>query len=95
MAGWPAVTDGFVSGVGPASSEPAGATRTVDATDCLVTPGLVNTHHHLYQNLTRAYRPALDGNLFDWLRALYPLWAPPRRGGRPCPRPGWDWPSSP
>ncbi len=73
--GWVAVTDGFVSGVGPASSEPAGATRTVDATDCLVTPGLVNTHHHLYQNLTRAYRPALDGNLFDWLRALYPLWA--------------------
>ena len=73
--GWVAVTDGLVSGVGPAGSEPAGATRTVDAADCLVTPGLVNTHHHLYQNLTRAFRPALDGNLFDWLRTLYPLWA--------------------
>ena len=73
--GWVAVTDGFVSGVGPAGAEPAGAARTVDAADCLVTPGLVNAHHHLYQNLTRAFRPALDGNLFDWLRTLYPLWA--------------------
>ncbi len=73
--GWVAVTDGLVSGVGPAGSEPAGATRTVDAADCMVTPGLINTHHHLYQNLTRAYGPALDGSLFDWLRTLYPLWA--------------------
>ena len=73
--GWVAVTDGFVSGVGSAGTEPSGAARTIDATGCLVTPGLVNTHHHLYQNLTRAYRPALEGNLFDWLRTLYPLWA--------------------
>ena len=73
--GWVAVTDGLVSGVGLAGTEPPDAARTVDATDCLVTPGLVNTHHHLYQNLTRAFRPALDGNLFDWLRTLYPLWA--------------------
>ena len=73
--GWVAVTDGFVSGVGLAGTEPSGAARTIDATGCLVTPGLVNTHHHLYQNLTRAYRPALGGSLFDWLRTLYPLWA--------------------
>ena len=73
--GWVAVTDGVVSGVGLAGTEPADAARTVDAADCLVTPGLINTHHHLYQNLTRAFRPALDGNLFDWLRTLYPLWA--------------------
>ncbi|MXW98959.1 MAG: amidohydrolase family protein, partial [Acidimicrobiaceae bacterium] len=73
--GWVAVTGGFVTGVGPGGSEPSGAARTIDAGDCLVTPGLINTHHHLYQNLTRAYRPALDGNLFDWLRTLYPLWA--------------------
>ena len=73
--GWVAVTDGLISGVGLAGTEPPDAARTVDATDCLVTPGLVNTHHHLYQNLTRAFRPALDGNLFDWLRTLYPLWA--------------------
>ena len=73
--GWVAVTDGFVSGVGLAGAEPADAARIIDASDCLVTPGLVNTHHHLYQNLTRAFRPALGGNLFDWLRTLYPLWA--------------------
>ena len=40
-----------------------------------MTPGLVNTHHHLYQNLTRAFAPALTGGLFDWLVTLYPLWA--------------------
>jgi cytosine/adenosine deaminase-related metal-dependent hydrolase len=45
----------------------------VDARGCLVTPGLVNTHHHLYQWLTRGY--AQDSILFDWLTALYPLWA--------------------
>ncbi len=73
--GWVAVTNGIVSGVGASGEEPADATRTIDASDCLVTPGLVNSHHHLYQNLTRAYRPALGGNLFDWLRTLYPLWA--------------------
>jgi cytosine/adenosine deaminase-related metal-dependent hydrolase len=38
-------------------------------------PGLVNTHHHLYQTLTRAYAPAADAELFDWLRTLYPIWA--------------------
>lgn len=72
--GWVAVTDGLVSGVGDAGSEPA-ALRTVDAADALVTPGLVNTHHHMYQNLTRAFAPALGGNLFDWLTVLYPRWA--------------------
>ena len=40
-----------------------------------MTPGLVNTHHHIYQNLTRAFAPALTGGLFDWLTTLYPLWA--------------------
>ena len=46
----------------------------IDAADCLVTPGLVNTHHHLYQNLTRAYPPMTDQPLFGWLQSLYPLW---------------------
>ena len=70
--GWVAVTGGFVSGVG---TGPAPAAReTIDATDCLVTPGLVNTHHHLYQNLTRAYPPMTGAPLFGWLRSLYPLW---------------------
>ena len=47
----------------------------IDATDCLVTPGLVNTHHHIFQNLTRAYPPMTDKPLFGWLQSLYPLWA--------------------
>jgi cytosine/adenosine deaminase-related metal-dependent hydrolase len=71
--GWVAVTGGFVSGVGTPGTEPA-ALRTVDASGCLVTPGLVNTHHHLYQNLTRAYPPMTGASLFGWLQALYPLW---------------------
>jgi cytosine/adenosine deaminase-related metal-dependent hydrolase len=73
--GWVAVTDGLVSGVGSSTDPRPDAVRTIDARGCLVTPGLVNTHHHLYQNLTRAYAPALTGGLFDWLVTLYPLWA--------------------
>jgi cytosine/adenosine deaminase-related metal-dependent hydrolase len=46
-----------------------------DATGCLVTPGLVNTHHHLYQTLTRAVPAAQDALLFGWLQTLYPIWA--------------------
>jgi len=70
--GWVAITDGLISavGVGPAPE----ATKTIDATDCLVTPGLINTHHHLYQNLTRAFPAMTDKPLFGWLQSLYPLW---------------------
>jgi cytosine/adenosine deaminase-related metal-dependent hydrolase len=70
--GWVAVTDGLVSGVG--SGAPPEADTVLDATDCLVTPGLINTHHHLFQNLTRAYPPMTDKPLFGWLQSLYPLW---------------------
>jgi len=73
--GWVAVTDGLVSGIGASTDQRPDAVRTIDARGCLVTPGLVNTHHHLYQNLTRAFAPALTGGLFDWLVTLYPLWA--------------------
>ncbi|HEV7871806.1 MAG TPA: 8-oxoguanine deaminase [Modestobacter sp.] len=73
--GWVAVTDGVVSALGGPGDPMPEAARRVDARGCLVTPGLVNTHHHLYQNLTRAYAPALTGGLFDWLVTLYPLWA--------------------
>ena len=73
--GWVAVTDGLVSGLGGAGDPQPEAGATLDARGALVTPGLVNTHHHLYQNLTRAFAPALTGGLFDWLRTLYPLWA--------------------
>ncbi|PWD51693.1 8-oxoguanine deaminase [Serinibacter arcticus] len=60
-------------GEGPAPAELRVGADVVDATGCLVTPGLVNTHHHLYQWLTRGY--AQDAILFDWLTSLYPLWA--------------------
>jgi cytosine/adenosine deaminase-related metal-dependent hydrolase len=73
--GWVAITDGLIEAVGASAEAPPVATRTIDATDCLVTPGLVNTHHHLYQNLTRAYPPMTDKPLFGWLQSLYPLWA--------------------
>ncbi|WP_027244308.1 8-oxoguanine deaminase [Leisingera daeponensis] len=49
--------------------------ETVSGRGCVVTPGLVNTHHHLYQNLTRAVPGAQDALLFGWLQRLYPLWA--------------------
>jgi cytosine/adenosine deaminase-related metal-dependent hydrolase len=70
--GWVAITDGLVSGVG--TGAPPAAAVTIDATDCLVTPGLVNAHHHLFQNLTRAYPPMTGKPLFGWLQSLYPLW---------------------
>ncbi len=46
-----------------------------DASEHVVLPGLINTHHHFYQTLTRAYGPALNQALFGWLRTLYPVWA--------------------
>jgi cytosine/adenosine deaminase-related metal-dependent hydrolase len=72
--GWVAVNNGFVHAIGDATTPPPAARRTVSARDCLVTPGLVNTHHHLFQNLTRAYRPMTSAALFGWLQTLYPLW---------------------
>ncbi|QYG93145.1 8-oxoguanine deaminase [Iamia sp. SCSIO 61187] len=72
--GWVAITDGLVSGVGGPGTEPAAA-RTLRADGCLVTPGLINTHHHIYQNLTRSHRPATKATLFGWLTTLYPLWS--------------------
>jgi cytosine/adenosine deaminase-related metal-dependent hydrolase len=69
--GWLLVADGFVSAVG-SGPEPE-ADERVDLGGAVVTPGLVNTHHHLYQTLTRAR--AQQGNLFEWLRELYPVWA--------------------
>jgi cytosine/adenosine deaminase-related metal-dependent hydrolase len=52
-----------------------GAEDTIDATGCVVTPGLVNTHHHLYQTLTRAVPGGQDALLFGWLQTLYPIWS--------------------
>ena len=68
--GWVAITDGLIADVGTGLAP--SATTTIDATDCLVTPGLVNTHHHLYQWMTRGR--ATGCNLFEWLVHLYPIW---------------------
>ena len=54
---------------------PPTADEVIDATDMVVLPGLVNTHHHLYQSLTRAVPAAQDVELFEWLQTLYPIWA--------------------
>lgn len=51
------------------------AGEVIDARGCVVTPGLVNTHHHLYQSLTRTLPMAANASLFDWLKCLYPVWA--------------------
>ena len=72
--GWLAVGEGRVVATGPPGTEPR-ATEVLSARGGLVTPGLVNTHHHIYQNLTRSYAPALRGGLFEWLTTLYPLWS--------------------
>lgn len=67
--------DGVIEAVGPASDLPTEADEVVDAAGGVVIPGLVNTHHHLYQNLTRAVPAGVDAPLFDWLTAHYRIWA--------------------
>ena len=68
------IRDGVIAAVGPGLTAAPGA-MVLDAAGCVVTPGLVNTHHHLYQTLTRAVPGAQDALLFGWLRRLYPIWA--------------------
>jgi cytosine/adenosine deaminase-related metal-dependent hydrolase len=70
-SGWILVEEGLIAAVG-AGAEPE-ADERVDLAGGVVTPGLVNTHHHLYQTLTRAR--AQQADLFSWLRELYPVWA--------------------
>ena len=65
---------GVIAAVGCGLVAPPGA-AVVQAQGCVVTPGLVNTHHHLFQTLTRAVPGGQDALLFGWLRALYPIWA--------------------
>ena len=68
------IKDGVIAEVG-VGLEPGPGGDVLNAEGCLVTPGLVNTHHHLYQTLTRAVPGAQDALLFGWLRTLYPIWA--------------------
>ncbi|MDZ4159590.1 MAG: 8-oxoguanine deaminase [Anaerolineaceae bacterium] len=69
------VRDGFIEQVGASDSLPAQADTVIDLDGHLVLPGLVNTHHHFYQTLTRAVPAAQNANLFNWLKTLYPIWA--------------------
>ena len=69
------IRDGFIEQVSATSELPSTADEVLDLKDHLVLPGLVNTHHHFYQSLTRAVPAAQDANLFHWLTTLYPLWA--------------------
>ena len=67
--------DGLISQLGPTSDLPDTADEVIDLSNHVVIPGLINTHHHFYQTLTRAVPGAQDVGLFDWLRTLYPIWA--------------------
>jgi cytosine/adenosine deaminase-related metal-dependent hydrolase len=69
--GWLLARDGFVAQVG--SGPPPAADEVLNLPNCVAVPGLVNAHDHMYQWATRGYVP--DGGLFEWLRALYPVWA--------------------
>lgn len=69
------IRDNIVEQVGLTADLPASADREIDARGMIVLPGLVNTHHHLYQTLTRAVPAAQNADLFHWLKTLYPVWA--------------------
>jgi cytosine/adenosine deaminase-related metal-dependent hydrolase len=65
--------DGAIHSVGKSLAAPGA--EVIEARGCVVTPGLVNTHHHLYQTLTRAVPGGQDALLFGWLKTLYPIWS--------------------
>ena len=68
------VRDGFIEQVAPTPELPSNADEVVDLSGHILLPGLINTHHHFYQTLTRAVPAAQDANLFNWLKTLYPIW---------------------
>jgi len=67
--------DGIIESLGPSVDAPLTADDIIDAANCVVIPGLVNTHHHMFQTLTRAIPAVQDAELFTWLKGLYPIWA--------------------
>ncbi|MGC9520558.1 MAG: 8-oxoguanine deaminase [Anaerolineae bacterium] len=69
------VRDNVIEAVGPTAQLPQSADRVLDGRGMLILPGLVNTHHHLYQTLTRAMPGGQNAGLFTWLKTLYPIWA--------------------
>jgi len=69
------IRDGFIEQVGLTAKLPETADEILDLSGYILLPGLINTHHHFYQTLTRAVPAAQDANLFNWLKTLYPIWA--------------------
>ncbi len=69
------IEDNRIVAVGPTETLPASADQILDLSGHIVLPGLINTHHHMYQSLTRAVPAAQDVELFGWLETLYPIWA--------------------
>jgi cytosine/adenosine deaminase-related metal-dependent hydrolase len=69
------IRDHRIAALGPAAELPQTADEVIDARHHLVIPGLINTHHHMYQSLTRALPGVQNAELFGWLRGLYPIWA--------------------
>src|SRR3954470_24014665 len=69
------IVDNVIRQVGPSDQLPHTADELIDARGMVILPGLVNTHHHFYQTLTRNLPAAQDANLFTWLKTLYPIWA--------------------
>ena len=69
------INNGFIQAIGDAQDMPTTADEIIDLSGHIVFPGLINTHHHFYQTLTRAVPKAQDANLFNWLTTLYPIWS--------------------
>ena len=69
------IEDGRITSIGAEQPSETDGWEVIDAAGCVVTPALVNTHHHLFQTLTRAVPACQDALLFGWLRSLYPIWA--------------------
>lgn len=67
--------NGYIEKIGTSQDLPETADQVLDLSGHIVMPGLINTHHHFYQTLTRAIPAAQDVNLFHWLKTLYPIWA--------------------
>ena len=83
--------DGFIEQIGAQSELPQTADRVLDLQDHIILPGLINTHHHFYQTLTRALPACQDANLFNWLTALYLIWARMTlKTSTSAPKPRWQ-----
>ena len=68
------VQDGVIKNIEPSNSFDLAADINIDASKSIVVPGLINTHHHLFQTLTKAVKNAQNQSLFGWLKTLYPIW---------------------